>query len=328
MSVRAAGESEHAGGRTPQPGSIGTRESPLPFGKASAHSVASRHSPILLRRGDAKDVLEISHSESSEKIEIVLTADAWEWLLILQLEGRSRTVHPNPGLDLQPATLLLLDARRVTRMELTGRSRLLCVCLPCGLHPSKPRGVHLPGGVIDGLTGIGAILRRLVLSLDSLSGRLSAAEQEGLRMTLTDLALVALGNDVTARMTSPEQRSSHSLALAQLQRSIEECLSDPCLSPAYVAARNGISLRQVHRLFRQSGTSFGAFVRMRRLERCRDDLADPGLSDLPMTEIAFRWGFSDSSHFSRCFRAAFGCTARDFRLQNGCSSQMPSQRAK
>ena len=36
---------------------------------------------------------------------------------------------------------------------------------------------------------------------------------------------------------------------------------------------------------------------------------------LPLTEIAYRWGFNDSSHFSRSFKAAFGCTAREFRAR-------------
>lgn len=110
-----------------------------------------------------------------------------------------------------------------------------------------------------------------------------------------------------------------------LRQSIEAFLSDPALCPARVAATHRISTRHLHRLFKQAGTSFSGYVRSRRLERCRDDLADPRLEGLPLTEIAYRWGFSDSSHFSRCFKVAFGCTAREFRAGENCAREMRTQ---
>jgi Helix-turn-helix domain len=39
---------------------------------------------------------------------------------------------------------------------------------------------------------------------------------------------------------------------------------------------------------------------------CRRDLADATLRRDSITSIAFRWGFSESSSFSRAFRNAFG----------------------
>jgi transcriptional regulator GlxA family with amidase domain len=47
-------------------------------------------------------------------------------------------------------------------------------------------------------------------------------------------------------------------------------------------------------------------MRWRRLERCRRDLLDPALSDLPASAIALGWGFVDAAHFSRVFREAYG----------------------
>lgn len=51
-----------------------------------------------------------------------------------------------------------------------------------------------------------------------------------------------------------------------------------------------------------------------RLERCREDLLDPVLSDRPVAAIAMRWGFTDAAHFSRVFKAAYGVTPSELRL--------------
>jgi AraC family transcriptional regulator, positive regulator of tynA and feaB len=36
-------------------------------------------------------------------------------------------------------------------------------------------------------------------------------------------------------------------------------------------------------------------------------------SDRPISVIAHRWGFSDTSHFSRTFKAHYGCSPTDYR---------------
>jgi AraC-like DNA-binding protein len=39
------------------------------------------------------------------------------------------------------------------------------------------------------------------------------------------------------------------------------------------------------------------------------------LCNRTITEIAFGWGFSDAAHFSRIFRARFGCAPRELRAE-------------
>jgi AraC-like DNA-binding protein len=90
-------------------------------------------------------------------------------------------------------------------------------------------------------------------------------------------------------------------------------LADPDLSPASIAAAHHISVRSLHRLFQDHEETVAAWIRERRLERCRRDLADPRLSDHPAHAIGRKWGFADPAHFSRAFRATHGLSPSAYR---------------
>jgi AraC-like DNA-binding protein len=42
-------------------------------------------------------------------------------------------------------------------------------------------------------------------------------------------------------------------------------------------------------------------------------LEDPAQAHRMIGDIAFSWGFSDSSHFNRRFKAEFGCAPGEYR---------------
>ena len=87
-----------------------------------------------------------------------------------------------------------------------------------------------------------------------------------------------------------------------MDRFIERHLLDDALTPAAIATAHGVSIRTVNRVFSATGQTVGEAVRVRRLAR-REDLTR---SDRPISMIAHRWGFSDTSHFSRTFKAHYG----------------------
>ena len=167
------------------------------------------------------------------------------------------------------------------------------------------------------------VLRSLIVSLAGAAGTLSRREERGIREALMDLAVAALCAERQPPVELRVFRPAAARHWALLCQSIEALLSDPALSPVKLAEAHNISTRHLHRLFKQAGTSFREYVRAQRLARCRNDLADQRLAALPVTEIAFRWGFNNSSHFSRCFKKTFGCTARDFRAACGAGPGIP-----
>ena len=103
------------------------------------------------------------------------------------------------------------------------------------------------------------------------------------------------------------------VSFLRIVRLIEPRLGNPALSLTGIAREQGVSERYLRRLFEVSGARFGDYVRVRRLERCKAELDDPGLAREPVATIGFRWGFNDPAHFSRAFRDQFGLPPRAYR---------------
>jgi len=99
-----------------------------------------------------------------------------------------------------------------------------------------------------------------------------------------------------------------------IQAFIQRHLGDPRLSPAMIAAAHHMSLRSLQQLFHDQGLTVAAWIRQRRLERCRRDLADPALVSRPVAAIAGRWGFSSAGDFSRAFPAVHGLPPAEYRM--------------
>jgi AraC-like DNA-binding protein/nucleotide-binding universal stress UspA family protein len=86
--------------------------------------------------------------------------------------------------------------------------------------------------------------------------------------------------------------------LADVKTYIDANLGDPGLSPRSRAERHYISVRALHKLFESEELTVSRWIRHRRLDRCRAELADPALAGEPVHAIAARWGLGSPSHFA------------------------------
>jgi len=107
---------------------------------------------------------------------------------------------------------------------------------------------------------------------------------------------------------------SHRRALmARIHAFIQGHLGDPELSPGTVAAAHHISVRYLHKLFQEQGATASSWIRARRLEGSRRDLADPAQTARPAAAIGARWGFRSAAQFSQAFKAAYGLPPQQYR---------------
>jgi AraC family transcriptional regulator len=92
-------------------------------------------------------------------------------------------------------------------------------------------------------------------------------------------------------------------------RVVEDALEASVAAPPSVdelAALAGVHPTHLLRTFRRHhGTTISSYVRERRIQRARVEVAK---ADRPLSAIALDAGFADQSHFTRVFRQAFGET--------------------
>lgn len=135
-----------------------------------------------------------------------------------------------------------------------------------------------------------------------------------------DLLTVALAGRLDRHRQVPDDVSKRALVL-RVHAFVEDQLADPELTPRTVAAAHHVSLRSLYKLFEGEPTSVAGLIRQRRLERCRRDLLNPSLGDVPVSAIAARRGLTNAAHFSRAFRATYGASPVEYRrLGDGAPS--------
>jgi AraC family transcriptional regulator, positive regulator of tynA and feaB len=168
-------------------------------------------------------------------------------------------------------------------------------------HPWMRDGV-----VLGPTTPAIRLLTNHLATLSEVLPGLGSATMSAARMAALELFVGALRSDshvCSAASVRPALRSS-------IDRYIDSHLLDGAVTPAAIAAAHWVSIRTVNRVFSATGQTVGEVVRARRLARAR---ADVTASDRPISEIAHRWGFSDTSHFSRTFKAHYGYSPTDYR---------------
>ena len=101
--------------------------------------------------------------------------------------------------------------------------------------------------------------------------------------------------------------------LHAIRSHILEHLDSDRLTPAAVAAHQGITPRYLHKLFETDGTTYSAYVLMQRLARVHWQLTDPRFAVCTISGLAFDAGFGDLSYFNRAFKRRYGATPTDIR---------------
>lgn len=171
---------------------------------------------------------------------------------------------------------------------------------------------RVTGHRLSGRDGVGALLAAFLTTLADNARSYTAADAPRLETVLLDLLAALFANALDAMDSLPAESRRRALAL-RVQAFIRENLHDPDLTPATIAAAHHISTSHLHRLFQDRETTVSGWIRHLRLERAREQLADPARSDVPVHLVAARAGFEHHPVFTRAFRAAYGMSPRDYR---------------
>lgn len=196
-----------------------------------------------------------------------------------------------------------------------------------GCGPIEMIGVEVPRGALalpwnrvrevvgqglSGRDGVGALLAQFLTQVTGDTSAYEATDAPRLGRVLTELVSALFARALEAEDRLPPETRTRTLVL-EVKAFIRRNLWDADLTPSSVAAARHISRSYLHRLFKAEGTTVAAYIRTQRLEAARHALADTSRTAVPIHAIAAHYGFKDHATFTRCFRAAYGTTPRDYR---------------
>lgn len=240
-----------------------------------------------------------------------LSRDTDDWFFV-NLHQNGRCVLTQDGRDQQvnAGDLCLFDSTRPFDLDFPTDMALTCFLVPRGALLA--RTVNAPGAVVREISkyGAGALLHRFSAGLGEAASTLSPAQAAQAGTMFIDLLALAVGATPDARENArPTMRQA---LFASICADIRARLNDPALNLTTVAERVRIAPRTLQTWFQERGTSFTSYVLEQRLLLAERQLDLPA-ANVTITEIAYAVGFSDLSHFSRCFRRRFGMTPSDRR---------------
>lgn len=261
-------------------------------------------------------------------------------LVLAVLDGSGLVADADETLALSPGDILVLDPARDWRVELNTDFRAVIARLESAsfiLRLVRTCGQEL--NKIDTQAGVGAVCLTLVRAIADELEQLGRHELPPLEATLTELLVACLSRQ-EHRAQAGQAEDSTSVQLGHLRRvcrAIESRLGDAELQIDDIGRLEDLSTRYIQKLFQVGSTTFSDYLKSRRLERCRLDLANPALGHITISELCFRWGFKDAAHFSRAFSARYGVTPRAYRseprkegdetLRRGRPAQPPAPKA-
>jgi len=252
----------------------------------------------------------LAHTVHRRKRDISSASDAY-FLLSLQTKNTSQVTQFGKTAVLQPGDMALYSTTDRYSLDLTDNFRKTVIQLPASkLIARLPNAELLTARKIDGQSGIGKLVRDNILAFSEHTNTPNSILQTLVQDTLIDLiatGLAAEGHD-KVELSSPEQH-----VLLRAKSFIRSNIGCPELDRNMVSKEMGMSVRRLNDIFSKQHESISAFIRRLRLEGVAENLIDSRFERYSISEIAYRYGFSNMQNFSTLFRGKFGQSPREYR---------------
>lgn len=231
------------------------------------------------------------------------------YLLSWQLEGTTHIEQEKASMLVHPGSLAIVDARRPMSITFPKDVRRIVAKLPAvALEQRLPMLRHAHSLNLTPPPGMGQILLAYLREL----------AEGGLELSSPDAALLAdnISNVLQIIMGGTGLGALDSLQLRQ--RSVLQYLKqhacDGDLSLDKAASHFNVSRRLLQQTLQDMDTSFTQVVASERMSRAAELLSQ---SREPISQVAYRCGFNDVSHFNHLFKRAHGFSPSAYRRKYG-----------
>jgi AraC-like DNA-binding protein len=242
----------------------------------------------------------------------LIAAAAEDYFLVsIQTTGVGWITQDRRTAVLHPGDFALYDSTRPYELRFDGDFQQYVLMLPGPTLRSQLRAApELTARGVHGAKGAGHLMIQMIRTLATDIAVLEPAAAAAVAQSVEHIVVAGLSSlaDTPAPEPSLQARREQVRAVARAR------LRDPGLTVAAIAAQLHTSVSTLHRAFAGEPCSIAEWIWSQRLDGVRADLCDPTVRHRTISDLAFAWGFVDASHFSRAFKARFGCTARDVRL--------------
>ena len=233
------------------------------------------------------------------------------YFFVVLLSGQYRLEQQGREACLLPGDMTIYDATRPHKIDCAGEFSKLIVTIPRRTmatvfgEPDTCNALRIASH-----KGVGAIvssfLRSWSVNIDHMSSHeLATVSQSSLNLLAATLASI--------RPDGIKRSKQQFITLTRVKSFIEQHLFNSQLDSVMIAKGVNLSPRYINSLFAEENQSLMRYVLERRLDHCHQDIINSRHNGLHISEIAFRWGFNELSHFSRTFKRKYGVSPRDFK---------------
>ncbi|GIK26436.1 MAG: transcriptional regulator [Betaproteobacteria bacterium] len=267
---------------------------------------------------DAGDVKLCRLSASSHRVartpDLIRQDDRGFLKVVFQMEGSTWFEQGGRKTLLNPGEWSIYDTMKAYSVSNNGDVEQLVLLVP----REKILAAHLnPDELLvqryDAKAGIGRLagelLQRAFEEIESCSPESAEAIGEAVAQLLRQSLMERAGRPTSLTLREALRDRIRTYILRNLR--------DPDLSIDRIAAALRCSKRNLHKAFSNDGATLSDTIWRLRLEHCRRDLVSPACAWKSITEIAFSWGFSSATHFSKAFKDAYGLSPKAYRLMGG-----------
>ncbi|HKT57146.1 MAG TPA: helix-turn-helix domain-containing protein [Microbacterium sp.] len=243
---------------------------------------------------------------------LIAQSDPGHIKLGLQLRGYSVISQDDRDAALAPGDFALYDTTRPYRLDFDDTFAMFVVMFPIDLlRIDRGTLATVTASRFSGRRGLGAVTSAF---LGAMSRQLESEPLAGglpLSDSVFDLLTATLADRIGAH--TDDEASRRRALLMRIEAYISTRIGDPSLTVTAIAAAHHVSVRYLQKLFEEHGETVSGWIRHRRLEQARRDLANPTLLGRSVASVGVSCGFVDAAGFSRAFRSEFGTTPSDFR---------------
>jgi AraC-like DNA-binding protein len=256
--------------------------------------------------------LEVSRHRVVRTPSLIRGSDRAYIKVVAQLEGRACFEQNGRQVWLSPGEWSVYDTTRAYAVSNPDSVRQMVLMIPKDRLPEHR--LKLDALMVQRFSGTSGVSRLAWETMRSAFAELptmSDAAADGVADVITQLVQVSL----LERNGQPSALSQREALRDRIVQYIDRHLGDQQLTIDGMARALNSSKRHLYNAMADDEETLATMIQRRRLDACLRDLCDPGHTHRSVTEIALGWGFSNSAHFSRAFRAYTGCSPSEYRLR-------------